>query len=105
MVETATGDLTPAYEFDAMAVLRGADLLAKHVGLYERNNNQKRLDLGGDPRSVLEVLISKLNKLIVRMGQPRHQEKIVVSYDLDTKAHGQELVDALIIGLHGLKKP
>lgn len=34
MVETPAGGLAPAYEFDPMAVLKGAELLGKHLKLF-----------------------------------------------------------------------
>lgn len=34
VVETPDGDLTPAYAFDAPSVLRGAELLGKHLGMF-----------------------------------------------------------------------
>ena len=58
-VETPDGDVTPAYTFDAPSVLRGADLLAKHVGLYEADNKQKS-PLDGLPRDVLKMVVDKL---------------------------------------------
>ena len=41
MVELPTGEVAPAYAFDAAAILKGADLLGKHVGLFEKDNEQK----------------------------------------------------------------
>lgn len=41
MVEMPDGKRAPAYVFDAQAVLRGADLLAKHIGLYREDNLQR----------------------------------------------------------------
>ena len=35
MVETPEGDLVPAYVFDAKNVLRGAELLGKHIGMFK----------------------------------------------------------------------
>ena len=34
MVETPTGELAPAYTFDSSAVLKGAELLGKHLKLF-----------------------------------------------------------------------
>lgn len=42
VVATPTGDIVPAFVFDAGNVLKGADMLAKHVGLYEVDNDQSR---------------------------------------------------------------
>jgi phage terminase small subunit len=33
-IENSTGELVPAYTFDAKAVLRGCELLGKHLGLF-----------------------------------------------------------------------
>lgn len=41
LVETPSGERVPAFTFDAANALKGADMLAKHVGLYEKDNNQK----------------------------------------------------------------
>lgn len=35
MVETPTGELAPAYTYNAMAVLKGAELAGKHLGLFD----------------------------------------------------------------------
>lgn len=42
MVETEDGELVPAYKFDAQAVLKGAELLGKHLKLFT-----DKLELGG----------------------------------------------------------
>lgn len=34
LVETPSGDVVPAYTFDATAVLRGAELAGKHLGMF-----------------------------------------------------------------------
>jgi len=34
LVETPTGDLVPAYTFNAMGVFKGAELLGKHLGMF-----------------------------------------------------------------------
>ena len=43
-VETPDGGIAPAYVFDAANVLKGSDMLAKHVGLYEKDNEQQKPD-------------------------------------------------------------
>ena len=35
MVKTPTGDLAPAYTFNAAGVFKGAELLGKHLGLFQ----------------------------------------------------------------------
>lgn len=34
MVETPSGEMVPAYTFNAMGVFKGAELLAKHLGMF-----------------------------------------------------------------------
>jgi len=34
LVETPSGDLAPAYTFNAMGVFKGAELLGKHLGMF-----------------------------------------------------------------------
>ena len=34
LTETPTGDLVPAYVFDTRAVLKGAEMLGKHIGMF-----------------------------------------------------------------------
>lgn len=40
-VETPEGDLAPAYVFNPIAIFKGTDQLAKHLGFYEADNKQK----------------------------------------------------------------
>ena len=35
MIETPDGDFAPAYTFQSMAVLKGAELLGKHLGTWQ----------------------------------------------------------------------
>ena len=35
MTETPSGELAPAYKYDASNVLKGAELLGKHLGMFE----------------------------------------------------------------------
>lgn len=41
MVETPDGEVAPAYVFDPHAVFKGTDQLAKHIGFYKRDNEQR----------------------------------------------------------------
>ena len=34
MTETPDGDLAPAYRYDATNVLKGAEMLGKHLGMF-----------------------------------------------------------------------
>lgn len=42
LTEMPTGDVTPAYVFDSKAVLRGAELLGKHIGMFK---DQAKVDV------------------------------------------------------------
>ncbi len=42
LVETPAGDEVPAYVFDAKSVLRGAELLGKHIGMFKE---QSKIDV------------------------------------------------------------
>lgn len=53
MVETAEGQWAPAYEFDSMAVLRGAELLGKHLKLF--TDKTELTGAGGGPIETLDV--------------------------------------------------
>jgi phage terminase small subunit len=63
MVETPNGDMAPAYKFDAAAVLRGAELAGKHLGMFKDkvDLNHSSTDsvaellaaVGNDPRNTI----------------------------------------------------
>lgn len=40
LIELPGGKVGAAYVFDPTSVLKGADMLARHVGLYEKHNSQ-----------------------------------------------------------------
>jgi phage terminase small subunit len=48
MVETPTGDLAPAYTFNAAGVFKGAELLGKHLGLFQGDNKSLTVNLPFD---------------------------------------------------------
>ena len=52
LVETPTGDLAPAYTFNAAGVLKGAELLGKHLGMFS-----------GETAGASEVLADALNNI------------------------------------------
>lgn len=56
MVETATGELVPAYVFDAKSVLRSAELIGKEIGMFvERTENTHVVrDITDEPVSETE---------------------------------------------------
>ena len=41
VAESQTGDMLPAFVFDAKNVLKGCELLGKHLGVFEKDNEQK----------------------------------------------------------------
>jgi phage terminase small subunit len=54
MVTTPAGDLVPAYRFEPMAVLRGWELLGKHLGMFT-NRHEVTGKLTGQQYGVLVV--------------------------------------------------
>jgi phage terminase small subunit len=56
LVETPTGDLAPAYTFNAMGVFKGAELLGKHLGMFQG-------ETGGGNEIVAEALNNIADKL------------------------------------------
>jgi len=58
LVETPSGDLAPAYTFNAMGVFKGAELLGKHLGMF----NEKDAGLNG-AEAVAEALREVADKL------------------------------------------
>ncbi|NMM07409.1 terminase small subunit [Polaromonas sp.] len=54
MVTTPAGDLAPAYRFEPMAVLRGWELLGKHLGMFT-NRHEVTGKLSGQQYGVLVV--------------------------------------------------
>lgn len=51
MIETPEGDTTAAYEFDSMAVLRGAELLGRHLKMF----TEKHEVTGKDGKELLPM--------------------------------------------------
>ncbi len=61
-VEIPTGE----FQFDAKAILKGADMLMKHNGGYEKHNRQQvqnslLVAVGKLPDNLLEAIVEKLN--------------------------------------------
>ena len=52
LVETPSGDLAPAYTFNAMGVFKGAEMLGKHLGMFS-----------GETVGASEVLADALNNI------------------------------------------
>lgn len=63
MVETPDGELAPAYDFDPMAVLKGAELLGKHLKLFTDKTELTGAD--GGP-----VAIQKIERTVVDPANP-----------------------------------
>jgi phage terminase small subunit len=53
LTETPTGDLAPAYAFDAKNVLRGAELIGKHLGMFKERVEHTGRD--GGPIEVADM--------------------------------------------------
>lgn len=52
MTETPNGDLAPAYKYDASNVLKGAELLGRHLGMFE-----PKVDEDSDTPTPVKVVI------------------------------------------------
>ncbi len=57
MVNTPDGDVAPAYKFDAGGVLRGAELLGRHLAMFTDNVRHQ----GKDGASIQQELTDKAN--------------------------------------------
>jgi phage terminase small subunit len=57
MIETPSGKLAPAYTFDASGVLRGCELLGRHLGMF--TDKTEVSGSGGVAIPVLNVTIGK----------------------------------------------
>lgn len=42
LIENAKGKMVPAYVFEPRSIMKGAELLGKHVGIFEKDNKQKQ---------------------------------------------------------------
>lgn len=60
LVETPEGELAPAYVFDSKAVLRGAELLGKHLGMFTEKHEHTGKD--GGPIETIEKSDRELAK-------------------------------------------
>lgn len=58
LTETPTGDLAPAYTFDAKSVLRGAELLGKHLGMFRERIEHTGKD--GEPLALGDTDLARL---------------------------------------------
>ena len=48
LVETPTGDLTPAYTFNAAGVFKGAEMLGKHLDMFQGESTNVTVNLPFD---------------------------------------------------------
>lgn len=58
LVETPAGDIAPAYVFDAKSVLRGAELLGKHIGMFKDRVEHSGPD--GGPIELADIELARL---------------------------------------------
>ena len=56
LIETPTGDLVPAYTFNAMGVFKGAEMLGKHLGMFSG-------ETGGGNEIIADALNNIADKL------------------------------------------
>jgi len=71
-VETSDGEMAPAYTFNPIAVLKGAEMLAKHKGLYELDNRQKNpitRQLDKLPLETQSLIVEKLREVAERESE------------------------------------
>ena len=66
MIDTPDGDIVPAYKFDAPAVLKGAELLGRHLAMFTDKKTITHID--GDRLDAMVEHITDNGKYI---GQPR----------------------------------
>jgi phage terminase small subunit len=60
LTELPTGDVAPAYAFDAKSVLRGAELIGKHLGMFT-----EKIEHSGPDGGPIELADNDLARLIV----------------------------------------
>lgn len=58
LVETPSGDIAPAYVFDAKSVLRGAELLGKHINMFKDRVEHSGPD--GGPIELADIELARL---------------------------------------------
>ena len=64
LIGTPSGDLAPAYKFDANAVLKGAELLGRHLAMF---TDKKTIDLNHGVREPAEI-IARAKEAEKRLG-------------------------------------
>jgi phage terminase small subunit len=85
MVETADGQIVPAYTFDAAGVLKGAELLGKHIGLFPNKVNWQ-----GQLNVVNEAAVPRPQDYDawLRYQQQPHEPAQVIALPAPEKANG-----------------
>ena len=66
LIETPNGDIAPAYKFDAGAVLKGAELLGRHLAMFTDNKTVTHHD--GDR---LDAVLERMGENAKPIGHPR----------------------------------
>ena len=67
LIGTPSGDLAPAYKFDANAVLKGAELLGRHLAMF---TDKKTIDVNHGVQEPAEI-IAAAKAAAGRLGIPR----------------------------------
>ncbi len=62
LVETPAGDIAPAYIFDARSVLRGSELLGKHLGMFVERHEHTGKD--GGPIETVDLTADEAGRRI-----------------------------------------
>ena len=62
LTELPNGEVTPAYAFDSKAVLRGAELLGKHIGMFKE---QSKLDVTITTPDVSDTELARLTVFLL----------------------------------------
>ena len=68
-VDTPDGEVAPAYKFDAGAVLRGAELLGRHLAMFTDNMRYAGKDGGPIQHEVRERADAFIAELVVLAGR------------------------------------
>jgi phage terminase small subunit len=67
LVETPSGKLVPAYVFDPANVLKGCELIGKHLGMFKDNVKHQFTDENGDPITGINITVRS-----VAPGEVKH---------------------------------
>ena len=64
MIDTPDGEIAPAYKFDAAAVLKGAELLGRHLAMF---TDKKTIDLNHGVQDTDDI-IARAKQAAERLG-------------------------------------